>query len=141
MKATAIIPCLSYQDAPEAIEWLCKAFGFEKQLVVPEENGSIAHAQLTLGKGVMIMLGSADRQSEFSQYMTHPSRANGRETQTPYIVMHDHMLGEHYERAKAAGAKILVELRAEAYGGRNYSCADPEGHLWNFGSYDPFAEE
>ena len=60
-----IVPCLRYRDAPKAIDWLCAAFGFEKQLVVPGENGTIVHAQLKFGNG-MIMLGSAT-DSEFGQ--------------------------------------------------------------------------
>ncbi|MGH9859018.1 MAG: VOC family protein, partial [Candidatus Acidiferrales bacterium] len=52
-----VIPCLRYQDAPAAIEWLCRVFGFEKHLVVPNPDGTIAHAQLSFGNG-MIMLGS-----------------------------------------------------------------------------------
>ena len=51
-----IIPGMSYDDAPAAIDWLTMAFGFTRQLVVPGENGTIAHAQLSLGNG-MIMLG------------------------------------------------------------------------------------
>ena len=54
---STIIPCLRYRDAPAAIEWLCKVFGFEKNLVCPGEGGTIMHAQLTFGNG-MIMLGS-----------------------------------------------------------------------------------
>jgi uncharacterized glyoxalase superfamily protein PhnB len=55
---STIIPCLRYRDAPRMIEWLCQAFGFERHLVVEDGKGGIAHAQLTLGPG-MIMLGSA----------------------------------------------------------------------------------
>lgn len=44
-----IIPTMRYRDAPAAIEWLCRAFSFERHLVVPGENGSIVHAQLTFG--------------------------------------------------------------------------------------------
>ena len=54
---STVIPALRYADAPKAIEWLCQAFGFERQLVVPGENGSIAHAQLRFGNG-LFMLGS-----------------------------------------------------------------------------------
>ena len=53
-----IIPTLRYKDAPAALDWLCEAFGFEKNLVVPDESGGIAHAQLVFGNG-MVMLGSA----------------------------------------------------------------------------------
>jgi len=142
MKATSIIPYLGYKDAPKAIEWLCSVFGFEKHLVVPGDNGVIVHAELKLDK-VMIMLGSADhnKESEFSKYLKHPSDTGGCETQTPYIIMEDSYLDDHFAKAKAGRAKIIIELRAEEYGGRNYSCADLEGHLWSFGSYDPWKAE
>jgi uncharacterized glyoxalase superfamily protein PhnB len=126
---------LRYRDAPVAIEWLCKAFGFEKHLIVPGENGTIAHAQLTFGNG-MIMLGTV-RDDEFGRLTRTPSAAGGA-TQSPYIVVSD--IDGHYARAKAAGATIVIEIKDEDYGGRDYSCTDPEGHLWNFGSYDPWAE-
>ena len=51
-----VIPCLRYRDAPKAIEWLCETFGFTKQMVVPGENNTVMHAQLSFGNG-MIMLG------------------------------------------------------------------------------------
>jgi hypothetical protein len=56
--SSTVIPCLRYRDAPRMIEWLCSAFGFKRHLVVDDDQGGIAHAQLTLGSG-MIMLGSA----------------------------------------------------------------------------------
>jgi hypothetical protein len=43
----------------------------------------------------------------------------------------------HYDRAKAAGAEIVVELRNTEYGSREYSARDPEGHVWHFGTYLP----
>ena len=55
MPKSAVIPCLRYRDAPAAIAWLVDVFGFEKHLVVPDENGGIAHAQLSLGGGMIIM--------------------------------------------------------------------------------------
>ena len=131
----AIIPTLRYRDAPAAIEWLCKAFGFEKNLIVRGENGTIAHAQLTFGNG-MIMLGTL-RNDEFDGLTEAPGHAGGT-TQSLYIVVTD--IDEHYARAKAAGATIAIEIKDEDYGGRDYSCTDPEGHLWNFGSYDPWAQ-
>ena len=79
-KAT-IIPCLRYRDAPAAIEWLCKVFGFEKQMVVPGDDGTIAHAQLSFGNG-MIMIGSV-QDSEFGRLMKQPDEIGGAETQAP----------------------------------------------------------
>ena len=131
-----IVPTLKYEDAPAAIEWLCTALGFEKHLVVAADGGSIRHAQLVLG-GDMIMLGSA-RESAFDAMQKTPRAAGGVGTQSPYIVIDD--VDAHHARARTAGAEIVMAPEDQDYGGRSYSCRDPEGHLWNFGSYDPWAE-
>jgi uncharacterized glyoxalase superfamily protein PhnB len=134
--ATAIIPAVRYRDGPAAIEWLCAAFGFEKHLVVPGEGDTIAHAQLTLGNA-MIMLGSGGH-SDYSRLTKHPDEIGGFVTQSPYIIVPD--ADAHYERAKAAGAEIVLDIKDEDFGGRGYTCRDPEGHLWTFGTYDPWAD-
>ena len=132
-----IIPVLRYRDAPAAIDWLCRAFGFEKQLVVPNPDGSIAHAQLIFGNG-MIMIGSVlTPESEFGRLMRQPDEVGGAETQSSYIVVTDP--DALYARAKAAGARIAIEIKDEDYGGRGFTCYDAEGHLWSFGSYDPWS--
>ncbi|MEE9355237.1 MAG: VOC family protein [Methylococcaceae bacterium] len=129
-----IIPTLKYKDAATAIEWLCQAFGFEKHLVVPGEAGSIEHAQLKLN-GDMIMVGSV-RDSPFDQLQKTPHAVGEAVTQSPYIIVED--VDAHYHRAVSAGAVIAMEPEDQDYGGRLYSCMDPEGHLWNFGSYNPW---
>ena len=63
---STVIPAMRYRDANAAIEWLCKAFGFERHLVVPGENGTVDHAQLTFGNG-MIMLGLTHRPNSSSR--------------------------------------------------------------------------
>jgi uncharacterized glyoxalase superfamily protein PhnB len=131
----AIVPCLRYQDAPKAIEWLCTVFGFEKHLVVPGDNGGIAHAQLTLGNG-MIMLGGG-AQSAYADLVKVPTEVNGYNTQSTYVVVAD--VDAHYARAKSGGAQIVIDIKNEDYGGRDYTCKDLEGHVWSFGSYDPWA--
>lgn len=129
-----IIPTLRYHDAPAAIVWLCRAFGFQKHLVVNGEDGTIAHAQLVLGEG-MIMLGSA-REDEIGRLQKTPGEVGGVGTQSPYIVVAD--ADAHHARAVAEGAEIVHPLKDQDYGGRGYSCRDPEGHLWSFGTYDPW---
>jgi len=131
-----IIPTLRYREATAAIEWLCRAFGFTKHLVVPGDAGTIAHAQITYGNG-MIMLGSA-RDDEFGKLQRTPAQVGGIGTQSPYIIVPD--ADTHLARAVAAGAKVVIPIRDESYGGRGYSCLDPEGHLLNFGNFDPWAK-
>lgn len=133
-QVATIIPTLRYRDASAAVDWLCHAFGFEKHLVVPDEDGTIAHAELVFGNG-MVMVGTA-REDEFGRLQQPPSQANAVVTQSPYILVED--VDQHYERAIAAGAQIVMDIKDEDYGGRDYSCRDPEGHVWNFGTYDPW---
>jgi len=129
------IPCLRYHDAHTAIDWLCKAFGFEKNAVHEDGEGGVAHAQLSFGNG-MIMLGSI-RDNAYGRHMTTPRAADGLNTQSTYVVVAD--CRAHYEQARNAGAEIADEYAERDYGGAGYSCLDPEGHLWSFGSYDPWA--
>ncbi|MDH3648000.1 MAG: VOC family protein [Gammaproteobacteria bacterium] len=130
-----IIPTLRYKDAPAALEWLCKAFGFEKSLVVPDESGGIAHAQLLFGNG-MVMLGSA-RDDAFGALQAPLNAPDLPVSQSAYIIVAD--VDVHHARAKSAGAQIVLEPEDQDYGGRLYSCRDIEGNLWNFGSYNPWA--
>ncbi len=123
---TTIIPVLRYRDAPAAIDWLCSVFSFVKHLVVLHEDGSVVHAQLSFGSG-MVMLSSVSKpESTFGRLMT----------QTIYVLVTD--VDAVYAKAQAVGAKIATAIRNEDYGGRGFSCYDLEGHLWSFGSYDPW---
>ncbi len=131
---STIIPCLRYRDAHAAIAWLCDAFGFQKQ-VMYAEGDIVHHAQLTFGNG-MVMLGSTDRGSDWGRQIVQPEHIDLRETQSPCVIVTD--ADAHYARAKAAGALIVLDLADQDYGGRGYACKDPEGHLWWFGSYDPW---
>ena len=130
-----VIPALQYQDAPAAIDFLCKAFGFEKKAVYEGEGGSIAHAELTLGNG-MVMLGSA-KETDYGKLLVRPRQVGGV-TMSTYCIVADP--DAHFARAKAAGAEITREPVTQDYGGRDYTCKDPEGNVWTFGTYDPWVQ-
>ena len=134
----AIIPCLRYNDAPAAIDFLCEAFGFERHAVYadPVDARIIHHAQL-VRDGQMIMLSSAIP-SEFSRAVPMMTVAEaGGNTQAAYVVVDD--VDGHAAQARTAGANIYLEPRDQEYGGRGYGARDPEGNAWSFGNYDPFA--
>jgi len=135
MTALGIVPVLRYKDARSAINWLCETWGFEEQLVVEGPDGSIQHAVLSLGKA-FIMLASTSAEGSYSQFTKQPDEIEGKETQSPYLIVENPEL--LFELAKEHGAKILLKLEKEDYGGSNFTCADPEGHIWSFGSYNPF---
>ena len=100
-------------------------------------------AQLTrrqlLKAGGMLMVGSVQNGGEWGQTIGQPDEFGGRETQSPCVVVTD--ADAHYARAKAAGAAIVIDIADQDYGGRGYACRDPEGHLWWFGSHDPWQQE
>ncbi len=124
-----IFPALKFKDAPKAIDWLGRAFGFERQFVVAGDGDSVAHAQLRHGAG-MIMMGSTGEPDAANPWTTEPFGI--------YVVVED--IEAHYARALAAGAQIARPLADTPYGSREYSARDCEGHLWSFGTYDPYAE-
>jgi len=128
-----IVPTMRYRDAPKMLEWLCRAFGFERHFVVPGDGGTIAHAQLTYGNG-MIMLGSA-RDDDWGT-LVKPVADVGARTGAAYVVVSD--VDAHCARARAAGAEIVRELENTPYGSREYAARDPEGQVWSFGTYDPW---
>ncbi|MGB9107627.1 MAG: VOC family protein [Telluria sp.] len=132
------IPCLRYRDTPAAIDWLCEVFGFACQLAVPGIDGAIAHAQLTLDGG-MIMLGSVSSEGKYGRLLAQPDELGGRETQTVYLQVKD--ADRVCERARNGGAVILEEPADTEFGSRGFLCRDPEGHVWNVGTYDPWQPE
>lgn len=126
----ALVPFLRYDDAPAAIAWLQRAFGFQEQMVVPGPDGTIAHAQLRFGNGVL-MLGS----TRDDALRVRSPRALGAVTGGIYVHLQD--VEDHYRQARSAGAEIVHELAETEYGSREYTARDPEGHLWSFGTYAP----
>ena len=131
---SSVVPGLRYRDAVKAIEWLCQVFGFEKHFVYHGPDGSIGHAELRLGGG-MVMLGSA-REDERARGFKLPDELGGIETQSVYITVVDS--DAVYARAKAAGGRIVWPIKDTDYGSREFTVKDPEGHSWNVGTYDPW---
>jgi uncharacterized glyoxalase superfamily protein PhnB len=133
----SVTSSLSYRDAPAAIEWLCRAFGFEAKLVVPgDAPGTVAHSELVLGRG-MVMVGSARPAAEPGRrWQRAPGDPDGPQA-CLYVYVPD--VDAHAQRAVAAGARIVSALADRSHGGRDYGCEDLEGHVWYFGSYDPWA--
>jgi uncharacterized glyoxalase superfamily protein PhnB len=130
--AATMHPFLRYADAPRAVDWLQRVFGLEKRAVFANPDGTIAHAELGLG-GSVLMLGSV----KDDDLGMRTARQAGGVTQGIYVVVAD--ADAHYQRARAAGAEIVYELRTTGYGSREYGARDLEGNLWSFGTYRPGA--
>ena len=131
---STIIPAMRYRDALSMIAWLGRAFGFERRAVHMGEGDVVMHAELTFGNG-MIMLGSVSNGTPSSSQVHQPEDA-GFETQSPYLVVSD--AEAIYATAKAEGAEMIMDLRTMEYGGKAFTCRDPERHVWSIGEYDPW---
>lgn len=122
-EAPTLYPLLRYRDAPAAIAFLEKAFGFRAREVIANEDGTIAHAELSHGPSIL-MLGS-DRDDPLL----------GRRAGRGWIYVAVDDPDGHCDRARAAGADIVTELHDTDYGSREYAARDREGNIWTFGTY------
>src|ERR1700722_1261909 len=114
---------LYYDDAAKAIDWLCKAFGFEARLKVEGDGGRIEHSELVFGDGV-VMVSGADKRDKMP-YIRSPREVGGGNTQNMMVYVDD--VEAHCKRAVAAGAVIVTELKTSDYGeeywtDRSYGC-------------------
>jgi len=130
---STVIPGLRYQNASGTIQWLCGTFGFRKQALYSASDGTVMHAQLTFGNGI-IMIGSVG--TDKSILVKQPDEIGGAETQPTCLVVSD--CDALHARAKSAGASILIDPEEKEYGGNSFACNDPEGHIRHIGTYDPW---
>lgn len=135
MSKYGAIPNISYKNPEKALQFLKDAFGFSEHSVYRDDKDIIQHGELTLGNA-MIMISPTNNESEFGKNTRTPSEVEGYNTQTPYIIIEE--IDAHYKNAKTNRAEIIMDIKDESYGGRGYSCKDPEGYIWSFGSYNPY---
>jgi uncharacterized glyoxalase superfamily protein PhnB len=118
-------PSIYYRDPFAALDWLEKAFGFERSMVITEADGRLGHSEMRFGDG-HIMVGR-----EWADYMASPVSLGGKNTHGIHVQLRDG-IDAHCARARAAGAAILREPADQFYGDRTYAARDPEGHVWSF---------
>ena len=115
-----------YRDPGAALDWLEKAFGFSRFMVIRDPaSGGIVHAEMRHGTGYL-MVGPV-----WADQVASPLDTDGRNTQSVHVLL-DEDPDKHCERARAAGAVILREPETQFYGDRTYNARDPEGHVWAF---------
>jgi len=125
--AAWVMPYLHYEDATAALEFLTGAFGFRERFRMDGPDGRVAHAEVEMGDGGIVMLG------EPGDGYQNPKNLGAKATASIYVYVDD--VDEHFVRAKEAGATILREPTDQFYGDRNYGVADPEGHEWYFATH------
>ena len=122
-RTPVVVPVLRYRDTRAALDFLTRAFGLTTLVAYEEDDGTVAHAELRHGDGV-IMIG--------------PARDEGIRAAGPslvYLAVADP--DTHHAAAVEAGAEIMQPPKDMDYGSREYTARDPEGHIWSFGTYVP----
>jgi uncharacterized glyoxalase superfamily protein PhnB len=127
-----LMPVLRYRDCNKAVDFLTKVFGFTEGAAFRDDQGNVQHAELWFGNGGIMIGPVAD--TPFGKVMRQPDQAGGV-TASFFCVVNDP--DAHFARTEAAGYEIILPLRDEPYGSREYSVKDPEGHAWTFGTYEP----
>jgi uncharacterized glyoxalase superfamily protein PhnB len=127
-----------YRDPRQAIDWLCRAFGFEVRLLVEGANGRVEHSELEYGEGLIMVAGAGPEYAKGEAWRSRtasPSMLDGQSTM--HLALHVDDADAHCAHARAAGAKVCYEPKTTDYGGdywadRSYAAFDLEGHLWWF---------
>jgi uncharacterized glyoxalase superfamily protein PhnB len=125
-----LFPTLRYRDPAAAIEFLCRALGFERHFVA-EQDGRVVHAQLRRGDD-LLFLGPDDPDDRYGLHSTLALNGGGNQC---VCIATGEDIDAHCARARAAGAEIVTAPYDTPYGAREYTCRDPEGHIWCFGNY------
>ena len=124
-EAPTLYPTLRFTDAPAAIDFLERAFGFRRLHVYENPDGTVAHAELAFGPSIL-MLGS-DRDDAL----------RGRKAGQGWMYVAVDDADAACERARAGGAEIVAEPYDTEYGSRDFTARDPEGNVWSLGTYRP----
>jgi uncharacterized glyoxalase superfamily protein PhnB len=117
---------VTYKDPLAALDWLEKAFGFERTMVVTDADGNLGHSEMRFGDGYIMVA------PEWADDVASPASLGGKCTQTIHVHLTEG-IDAHCARARAAGAVIVREPADQFYGDRVYAAKDPEGHVWSFG--------
>jgi uncharacterized glyoxalase superfamily protein PhnB len=125
-RRAALTAGVFYKDPWAALEWLEKAFGFQRSMVISDKDGKLGHAEMRFGDS-LVYVGA-----EWAEFIASPLSVGGRNTQTIHVHLKD-AVDAHCAKARAAGAVILQEPTDQFYGDRTYRARDPEGHVWTFG--------
>ena len=128
MDDTTFVPAITYRDPKAALDWLARAFDFELTMAIEghDDDPMQCHYEMGYEGRGRIMVGG-----EWNEWMRSPSAIGGSNTTSTHVAVRGD-IDAHCERARSAGATILVEPEDQFYGDRVYRCADPEGHHWTF---------
>jgi PhnB protein len=122
-----LAPHLVCAGAADAIEFYKRAFGAEEMLVLAGDDKKIMHAAVRIN-GAMVMLVDENR----NYGLLSPKALNGTPV-TIHLSVPD--VDRFFERAVAAGAKVIMPVEDMFWGDRYGQIEDPYGHRWSIATH------
>jgi PhnB protein len=119
-----VTPYLIIKGAAQAIDYYKKVFGATELFRMDSPDGRVGHAELQIGDSRLML---ADENPSMGQ--GHASAATiGASPISLYLYIPE--VDRVFERAVAAGAKVIKPVQDQFYGDRSGFLQDPFGHLW-----------
>jgi PhnB protein len=121
---TSISPMLSVRNGAKAIEFYKAALGAGEMFRLDDETGAVV-AQLSVGAAEFWLADESPENLNFS-----PESLGGGTVRMVMVVEDPHAA---FDRAVAAGAKVVWPVTDQPYGWRIGRIVDPFGHHWEIG--------
>jgi PhnB protein len=122
-----VTPYLIVNDAARAIAYYCEAFGARERMRMAGPDGKVGHAELEIGDSVIML---AD---EFPEMDARGPQAIGGSPVSILLYVDD--VDSQFNRAVAAGGKVLRPVENKFYGDRSGALQDPFGHQWHLATH------
>jgi PhnB protein len=123
----SVTPYLIIRDASRAIEFYKKAFGAVELMRFPGPGGKVMHAEIKIGDSPIMLADEAPERGHKS-----PQTLGG----TPVgIAIYIEGVDAVFNRAVAAGAKVVMPVKDQFYGDRSGTLTDPFGHQWTLATH------
>ena len=123
----SVTPYLIVRDAARALDFYKKAFGATELMRFPAPGGRIAHAEIKIGEGVVML---ADESPEMGH--KSPQTIGGTPVSLMFYVAD---VDAHFAKALAAGGVVMNPLKDQFYGDRSGTITDPFGHIWTIATH------
>jgi PhnB protein len=122
-----VTPYLMVKDAPRAIDYYKQAFGATELCRFTDPSGRIGHAEIRIGNSPIML---ADEFPEMG--CVGPQTLKGSPVG---ILLYVEDADAVFDRAVAAGAKVLRPMKNQFYGDRSGTLDDPFGHRWTIATH------
>src|ERR1700722_660524 len=122
-----VTPYLIVRGGAKAIEFYKQGFGAKETVRMGGPDGKIGHAELEIGDSKVMLADEGP-----GTLIQGPEALGGTAVS---LVIYDADVDATFNRAVAAGGKVLRPLADQFYGDRTGPLRDPFGHIWTVATH------